>query len=350
MMHRTFLWPLALALAAVARLPGTCQEPPGVTLDAVRLSLYAYDRDLPLRPALTKLEDKTPAQAALRTRYRLEYDSVHDQRVTAIYTVPRRFSPPHPAVVLLHGSGGHKDSDYVRFASDMMSSLGYATLSIDGQYRGERRRAGRSGDIHLVQSATHRDAWIQTVVDLRRAVDFLESRTGEVEPSRIAFVGFSQGGMLGGVFLGVEPRVRAAILAIAGAGFVEWGREAGIYKGEPPVELVVNASVTDPLYFVGRFAPRPLLLLNARRDELIPVSAAEALYAACGEGKRRVWFDSGHVLPPTALLRDARSFLLEHLGTRTPDPAAPPNGAPAGARAGPAKGGAGSKRRHITSP
>ncbi|HSV73186.1 MAG TPA: acetylxylan esterase [Chthonomonadales bacterium] len=319
-------------LAAIAPASALAADTPAVTLDQVRVSLYAYDRALPLQPVLRTLEDQSPAHAALRTRYRIEYDSARDQRVTGIYTVPRRFRGPHPAVILLHGSGGHKDSDYVRFASDMMSTLGYATLSIDGQYRGDRRRPGRSGDIHLVQSPTNRDAWIQTVVDLRRAVDFLESRDGEVEPSRIAFVGFSQGGMLGGVFVGVEPRVRAAILAVAGAGFVEWSQLAGLHVGDPPADLVVNASVTDPLHFVGRFAPRPLLVLSARRDELIPVRAAEALFAAAGEPKRQVWFESGHVLPPTALLRDARAFLLEHLGTRTPS--APVAGArtPAGRR------------------
>lgn len=66
--------------------------------------------------------------AALRDRYSVSFDSVHDQRVTAIYTVPHGATKPRPAVILLHGSGGNKDVDYVRLSSDMLSGLGCATI------------------------------------------------------------------------------------------------------------------------------------------------------------------------------------------------------------------------------
>src|SRR5437870_9667920 len=43
----------------------------------------------------------------------ISYDSAHDQRVTATVYVPKRFAAPHPAVILVAGSGGHKDTDYL---------------------------------------------------------------------------------------------------------------------------------------------------------------------------------------------------------------------------------------------
>lgn len=308
---------LFAALFALTSVPALCQTD-APSLDAIRTAVYDYDSALPLNPELKPLPDKTESQAELRTRWHLAYDSVHDQRVTAIFTLPKKFAPPYPAVVLLAGSGGHKDTDYVRIASDMMSTLGYATISLDAQYHGERSRPGRSGDIHLINSDTMRDAWIQTVVDLRRAVDYLQSRP-DIDAKKIGYLGFSQGGMIGGTFIGVEPRIAAACLAIPGGGFLEWGPKAGLWKETTPA-IEANAALTDPVHFIGRFSPRPLLMLSARRDELIPKFATDALFNAAKEPKELVWFDSGHVLPPNALIINVKGFFLKHLGKRQERP------------------------------
>lgn len=287
--------------------------PPSATVDVLRLALYDYDTTMPLNPTLKELSDKSEAQTALRQRWLLSYDSVHDQRVTAIFTKPKKFAAPYPVVLLLAGSGGHKDTDYVRIASDMLSTIGYATLSLDAQYHGDRSRPNRSGDIHLINSDTARDAWIQTVIDLRRGVDYVQSRP-DIDGKKIGYLGFSQGGMIGGTFVGVEPRIKAACLAIPGGGFLEWGPKRGLWKETTPA-IAANAALTDPIYYIGRFAG-PLLMLSAKRDELIPKFATDALFQAAREPKELVWFDSGHVLPPTALVVNVRGFFSKHLGKR----------------------------------
>ena len=310
-----------LSFACLLAIPCTATPPARVAAVSsadIRQALYDYDRTLPLDAA--EREAPTPpaesaAQRALRRRVRVEFTSVHDCRVPAILTLPVRFGPRFPAVLILAGSGGHKDTDYVRIAADIMASLGYASLSIDTQYHGERSRAGRTGDIHLIDSSTNRDAWVQTVVDLRRAVDYLASRP-DIDTRRLGYLGFSQGGMIGGTFVGVEPRLRCAVLAVAGGGLVEWGRRTGLLRSDQIRRSALNAAMVDPVHFVGRFAPRPLLMLSATRDEMIPRFATQALYDAAGAGRKLVWFPSGHILPPAALLGDARRFLIEHLGIR----------------------------------
>jgi len=52
---------------------------------------------------------------------------------------------------------------------------------------------------------------VQTVIDLRRAVDVVLSRPG-VDPKRIGFVGHSFGATWGGVLAGVEKRIKAYVL------------------------------------------------------------------------------------------------------------------------------------------
>jgi dienelactone hydrolase len=251
-------------------------------------------------------------------RYHLAYDSAHDQRVTAIFSVPKKFSAPFPAVILLAGSGGHKDTDYVRIAGDMMSGLGYATISIDAQYHGERSKPGKwfaEEELRLIDLPGNRDAWVQTVIDLRRALDFLQSRT-DVDGRKIGYLGFSQGGMIGGTFIGVEPRVTMALLAVPGGGLVEWSEKAGALGPERKQCLELSAAIIDPVNFIGRFAGRPLLFCSAKKDELIPKFATDALFNAAKEPKEIKWYDSGHVLPAINFITDAKAFFVKYLGAR----------------------------------
>src|ERR1051325_10538075 len=112
--------------------------------DSLRRAFYAIDSSIPLNPELKEMPERTEKLAALRTRFHLAYDSAHDQRVTAILSIPKQARAPYPAVVLLAGSGGHKDVDYIRLTADMFATLGCATISIDAQYHGERAKIGRA--------------------------------------------------------------------------------------------------------------------------------------------------------------------------------------------------------------
>lgn len=287
------------------------------TSDSPQIAFYDYDPTLALNPDVKELPEKSEKQAELRTRYHLAYDSAHDQRVTAIFAIPKKFKPPYPAVILLAGSGGHKDTDYIRISADMMATLGYATISIDAQYHGERSRPDRSGDIHMPDSVTMRDAWVQTVIDLRRAVDYLESR-GDIDMKKIGYFGFSQGAMIGGTFIGIDSRISMACLAVPGGGFLEWSKTRPDIKPDKAGLIATTAAITDPIHYIGRFSPRPLLILSAKRDELIPKSATDAIFSAAREPKEIKWYDATHVLTAAAplVMRDAREFFIKHLGER----------------------------------
>lgn len=298
--------------------------PPADATEAFRRAFYAYDANLPLNATTKPLDENS-----VRARYSLAYDSVHDQRVTAIVALPRRFAAPFPAVLLVHGSGGNKDTSYIQWASEALTARGFATLSIDTQYHGDRARPGRSGEIHMPDSYTMRDAWVQSVVDLRRAVDYLEART-DIAKDKIGYLGFSQGAMLGSVLGGVEARVSAFCLAVPGGGLVNIVKNLDKYpvlKAHWPVTVTPDvlrtvedvANITDPIYYIGRIAPRPLLLIVARHDEIIPPEASQALIEAAHarEPEQVKRWESGHVLHPNALF-DIRDFFVTHFGKRTP--------------------------------
>jgi dienelactone hydrolase len=313
---------LSAPVSAQTATPFTL-PPPADAHEAARLAWYDYDANLPLNAELKPL-DKTRTSI----RYRLDYDSVHDQRVPAILAVPNHFSAPYPAVILVHGSGGSKNTDYIRYLSETLTGQGYVALSIDTQYHGDRKRPGRNGEIHMPDSFTMRDAWVQSVIDVRRAVDYLESRD-DIDHARIGYLGFSQGGMLGSVVGGVEGRIAAFCLAVPGGGLLDIVRHIDQYpvlKAHWPVKVTPQVmqtieevtDVTDPIYYVGRINPRPLLILVATDDEIIPPAASEALikaaHATPDQVKRIV---SSHVLNPMVLF-PIRDFFIAHFGKRTP--------------------------------
>ncbi|HEV2472054.1 MAG TPA: alpha/beta fold hydrolase [Chthonomonadales bacterium] len=312
----------ASAVPCMKRRQAISLPAPRSEAEAMRREFFAYDRFLPLHATLRPL-DRTGA----RTRYRLDYDSIHDQRVPAILAIPNDFPPPYPVTLLVHGSGGNKDSSYIQLCSEALTAQGFATLSIDTQYHGDRTRPGRSGDIHMPDSYTMRDAWIQTVVDLRRAVDYIYSR-GDLNSRKIGYLGFSQGAMIGGVLGGVEGRIGSFCLAVPGGGLVDIVKHLDRYpflKAHWPVRVTPKvlkkveaiANITDPIHYVGLIPPRPLLIIVAKYDEVIPPEASKAIISAAhafGNNQVKQW-DSGHVLHPAAVF-DIRDFFVKCFGKR----------------------------------
>lgn len=320
--HIVFALTLGVAFAAVSRSQAQGRytlPPPADAAEALRLDFYKYDRNLPLNPALTPL-----GESDYWTRQNLTYDSAHDQKVTAILALPKKGKGPFPAVILVHGSGGHKDTGYIMLASAQLCRQGFATLAIDTQYHGGRARLGRSGEIHMPDSYTMRDAWVQSVIDVRRAVDYLQSRP-DIDAAQIGYLGFSQGAMLGSVAVGVEERIGPFCLAVPGGGLVDIVRHIDQYpvlKAHWPIQATPDvmqriediSNVTDPIHYIGRIGPRPLLIIVAKYDEIIPPEASAALVKAAhaDETTQVKRWASGHVLNPAAIF-DIQTFFVSHL-------------------------------------
>jgi poly(3-hydroxybutyrate) depolymerase len=55
-----------------------------------------------------------------------------------------------------------------------------------------------------------REAYVQTVADLRRSIDMLLARN-DVDPKRLAYVGHSYGAQWGSILAAVDKRMKAAV-------------------------------------------------------------------------------------------------------------------------------------------
>jgi len=189
-----------------------------------------------------------------------------------------------PAVIGLHGSGG-----------------GYATMADPAGLLAEQGFAvyvlhyfDRTGTESADRQTIFRNfpAWMKTLWD---AVSFVEKQA-EVDPQRIALLGFSLGAYLALSNAAIDPRVRAAVEFFGGL----------------PKEMKL---------FMRRFCP--VLILHGDSDQTVPVAEAYDLqkvlerkkieyemkiYAGAGHGfNAEVWQD--------AKLRTL-AFLQEHLSAQ----------------------------------
>lgn len=231
--------------------------------------------------------------------FQIEFTSRGD-RVSGRLWLPRRAGGEHPLVLLQHGAGGSSASAYLDATAGPWVERGAAVASIDFPLHGARGDAKLSG--LLVAALLGRGSGTlsplaiefarQAVIDLERALDALASFDG-IDPERVAYAGFSLGAVLGAAFCALDPRPRAAALALGGAGLAPEG--------------------VDPGSYLARFAPRPLLLVNAERDETIARDAAEALYRAARPPVEQLWFDATHDALPGAALKAMWQFLAPAL-------------------------------------
>jgi dienelactone hydrolase len=235
--------------------------------------------------------------------------AVAGRRVQAFLVLPPGRGP-FPAVVYAHGAG-----------QDRIAFLPEATWLAGRRVAGlvlEQPELPLRGSSPLQRIRAERRRSVRTIVELRRAVDVLQS-LDRVDGGRIGFVGYSAGARAGAILAGVERRVDAFALASAGAAplrsYVEL-MPAGL-RGEATRLL----GDVDPLRWVRRAAPARLLLQDGRHDELVPREALEGLAAAASRPKEVRWYDAGHALDATAV-RERMEWLARELDARGTVPGA----------------------------
>jgi len=141
----------------------------------------------------------------------------------------------------------------------------------------------------------------QTVLDVRRAAAWLESRK-EIDAKRIGVTGTSLGSFMGSLSAEMEPRLGRVALLLGGGGLVEGfydNPRAEVFRkswealGGTKDSLTKLLAPADPLTYADHLKERKVLMIAAKRDEIVPPKMAEALWKASGEQKI-VWYDCTH--------------------------------------------------------
>ena len=264
---------------------------------------YQYDQDLPLQDSVQLLIDTTDYSLSYIT-----YQSVHDAEVTGLLSLPKNGNDPVPIVILMHGLGDRKTVDYIEVGNQYFLEAGYAVLRLDISNHGDREINDYDFDMTDGYRYWSRDIITQTVFDLRRAVDFIYTRD-EIDHDRIGYYGISLGGIIGTIFCAVEERVNVPVIALAGGSLnLMFGMDALAQDTKNYLSII------DPINFVKMIAPRPLLMINAENDDVVPPATSKLLFKAAKDPKEIIWYPAKHHdIPIDEVYPDGVRWFDEHL-------------------------------------
>ena len=156
-----------------------------------------------------------------------------------------------------------------------------------------------------------REASLDAVGGTFNVLDYLCAR-GEVDTSRITVVGASLGVPFAVISASLDQRVNALVL-VYGAGdldhLIDWNLRRKLKF--TPARLLVSrilstaAAPFEPSAYIGRLAPRPLLMVNSRQDERIPEPCIRYLFSNAGQPKTIRWLATAHIHPTNRELIDS---------------------------------------------
>jgi dienelactone hydrolase len=273
------LWWIALAVGRTQQVPrrAAAMAPSWEQLRAA----YVYDANKPLN---VKTE---PMEAVGARKWHLTFTGPNGEKVPGVFLRPKA-EGVYPCVLLLHGLTSKKEDMLLMFGRALVEN-GVAVLALDAPHHGERKIAGENqATFPVIGEAVH-----EGNREYRRALDYLATRK-DVDTKRIGLIGYSMGSIMGAILGGVEKRIGCFAFCVGGDMMVPM---LAMARAENRERLASSC----PSLYVGQIGPRPILMLNGKKDQIITAVATQRLYDAAKAPKKIEWYDSGHLLPREAI-------------------------------------------------
>jgi eukaryotic-like serine/threonine-protein kinase len=283
-----------MAMRSTTASPVIEQVPVSDDVYAAYSRVFDYDRG-PLDATVESI-DTTRVWIRERVRFAAGYGN---ERMLLYLYLPARGRPPYQTVVYWPGwdtfSLDDVDEYFAKQVDFILKSGRAVAFPI---YRGIfERRVGDERRRPNFGTAEYRDNTIYTVKDLRRTIDYLETRS-DINTSAIAFFGYSWGGVNGPVALAQEPRLRVAVIQI------------GLL---PPMAATPEA---DPVNALPRVRV-PTLMFSGEFDAMVPAENSNRYFSLIGTSaaqKRHVIAIGGHFIPRALVIRESLDWLDKYLG------------------------------------
>jgi serine/threonine protein kinase/formylglycine-generating enzyme required for sulfatase activity len=293
--------PANVGFRCIKYLPG--QDPPSYAFDECRLRTrdgpeekplsdrefqlvkghFDYDKRKPFNVSVTH-QDETAGW----THERVEIDAVYGNEPLIVnFYLPTRASPPYQPVIYWPGATG-----FFQPAISSPTAEKVAFLINSGRalvwpiYKGTYERRVEPN----WEAEWKWEYVVQQVNDLRRTIDYLETRQEDFNVEAIGYYGYSWGAAHAVRGLAIEDRIKAAVLVDGGLPAPRSFDPSGRNPFEQPER--------DPIHYVPRITI-PVLMLNGRHDITFPLrESQEPMYRLLGTDparKRRVLSESSHV-------------------------------------------------------
>jgi dienelactone hydrolase len=258
-----------------------------------RAQLFAYDDSAPLNVVERKTKSQKGAEIV---------DVVFDaagRKVSAFLVLPK--GKPKAAVLWAHWYGEEPNANRTEFLPDALALAkeGVVSLLPQGVFPwSEPVSEDPDADRQLA---------IDQVVQLRRGLDVLQERAGDVP---LGFVGHDYGAMFGALLVS-DKRPQTYVLMAPDATFSNWFIKYFVRGASKPA-LDRAFAPLDPVNNVGDVAPATVLFQFAKSDWYVPGYIADKLTEAASEPKKATSYDGGHELDAVARA-DRLAWLREQL-------------------------------------
>lgn len=255
--------------------------------------------------------------------YSLEFSSARSLEhlgycgVKGEYYFPRGLSRA-PLAILIHGMGDRSVIPCKLIAHTLAKS-GIASCILYLVFHQYRVPDSIKGKYPFLSAEEWFESYQLSVTDVRQAIDWAGGRD-EIIQDKISVVGISFGGFVSSIAMGLDDRIKAGVLIVTGGNSDKITRHSillrrqykldpGEYrlnqeayfrylgeieeKGFEQVVAAKSSYLTDPLTFSVYLRQRPILMLNAMWDEMIPKVATVELWESFGKPPI-TWYPATH--------------------------------------------------------
>lgn len=229
---------------------------------------------------LPALESKTygsfspiPGVVAERVTYATKYGL----RVPAIVYRPEHTRGKIPGIVVVNGHGSDKTSWYSWYTGILYASAGAAVLTYDPIGEGERNddhkdATGEHDRVIDVAGVPQRMGG-QMVTDVMQGVSYLRSMPN-VDPNRIAVMGFSMGSFITSIAGAVDDRIRAVLLT--GGGDLDgpggyWDSSHAVMCQSGPYHALEFLGDRGAAIFTLQARRGPTFIINGTNDTVVAI-------------------------------------------------------------------------------
>lgn len=280
-----------------------------------------------------RLAERTDDSEEFVAKFPSAYSSgvVVNDTVTLRVVLPRAVPRPVPIVLILHYWGA-KDLLVERSLAAQLVAKGVGAAILTLPYHLERTPAGlSSGELAIQPEPAKLIATSeQSVMDVRRAIDFLQTRK-EVDPRRIGISGVSLGAIVSSLSFAVEDRIKRGAFLLGGTDLagILWKssrtvpqRDAMRRKGVTEEALRDALKPIEPETYLPTLDARRAFVVYGLYDPVVPPGNSKRLIERLND-PAVLALDTGHYggfLVQRRLFREVATFFDLELRDRRYDP------------------------------
>ena len=208
---------------------------------------------------------------------KVTYGTEFGLRVPAVVYKPEHHAGRMPAMVVVNGHGGDKYSWYSFYTGILYARAGVVVVTYDPIGEGERNDDHKSGTrehdkvVDVAGYPQHLSGLM--ITDAMQAVSYLRQRD-DVDPARIAILGYSMGSFVSAITGAVDMRIHAVVLS--GGGDLDgpggyWDRSSKLMcQAIPWKSLLVLGDRPAVIYALNQ-QRGPTYMINGSADTLVDI-------------------------------------------------------------------------------